>query len=161
MPDNSENKTSFKPLENKKILEYFNKCKDSIDATNRYMLRRSCMYIGTVLIFMLFLATLIVPDFKISIAHLLLVPLLGIYFLINLYIKTHNNISSRAASFLCILFYFILFILFIYRDMTSITDHVAMWFPLYLVVFPTVYISRMYKYGLFEFVLSIIFCISS
>ena len=36
-----------------------------------------------------------------------------------------------------------------------------MWFPLYLVVFPTVYIARMYKYGLFELSLIIIFCVSS
>ena len=147
--------------ENRKILEYFHKCKSSIEDTNRYMLRKSCMYISMCLIAMIFLAKLIVADFRLSIAHVLLVPLLIIYFTINMLTRRRLNLSPRLTDALCMSFYFTLFILFILRDMTSSANHQSMWFPLYLVVFPTVYIARMYKYGLFELALIIIFCIAS
>ncbi len=147
--------------ENRKILEYFGKCTETIENSNRYMLRKSCMYIAMCYIAMIFLGKIIVADFRLSIAHVLLVPLLTIYFLINLYTRKVEKLSAVTTEVLCITFYFVLFILFILRDMTSSADHQAMWFPLYLVVFPTVYITRMYKYGLFELTLVIIFCIAS
>ena len=147
--------------ENRIILEYFHKCKSSIEDTNRYMLRKSCMYISMCLIAMIFLANIIVADFKPSIAHGLLIPLLGIYFVINYFIRKYNITGSRLTDALCMAFYFTLFILFILRDMTSSPQHQSMWFPLYLVVFPTVYIARMYKYGLFELTLIIIFSVAS
>ncbi|WP_029322181.1 diguanylate cyclase [Butyrivibrio sp. AE3004] len=147
--------------ENKMIIEYFQKCKPAIEENNRYMLRKSCMYISMVLIVMIVVAKLLVPGFKISLAHYLLLPLLGVFFLINLYTKKKKIMPSVMTNVLCLTFYFILFILFIFRDMTSEPGWPAMWFPLYLVVFPTVYIARMYRYGIFEFVLVTIFCICS
>ncbi len=148
-------------MEHRKILEYFHECSSSIEESNRYMLRKSCMYISMCLIVMIFLANIIVSDFRLSLAHILLVPLLIIYFLINLYTSSHPIKSAGLSDSLCLIFYFTLFVLFILRDMTSSAQHQAMWFPLYLAVFPTVYIARMYKYGLFEGILILIFCTAS
>lgn len=119
------------------------------------------MYISMVLIAMIAIAYIVVPDFRISLAHIVLVPFLSIYFLINLYTRKRMDIAPAVSDLMCMAFYFILFIIFIYRDMTADPGKGAIWFPLFLMVFPTVYICRMYRYGIFELVLLIIFCTSS
>lgn len=147
--------------EYKLIREYFDKCKVSICESNRYSLRKSCMYISMVIVAMIIIAYLVVPDFRLSLAHVLLIPFLAIYFLINLFTRTKDNITPVVTDSLCLIFYFFLFIIFIYRDMTADPGMQAVWFPLFLMVFPTVYIARIYMYGLFEFILLIIFCTAS
>ncbi|WP_026666337.1 diguanylate cyclase [Butyrivibrio sp. FC2001] len=147
--------------EYKLILEYFDKCAHSIRESNKYSLRKACMYISMVTIAMIFIAKLVVPDFRISLAHLLLCPFLGLYYLINLYTRNKAIKSTTVSDIICLSFYFMLFIIFIFRDMTSDPGNQSIWFPLFLMVFPTVYIARMYKYGLFGILLVAIFCTAS
>ncbi|WP_408071607.1 diguanylate cyclase [Butyrivibrio sp. JL13D10] len=147
--------------EYKIICEYFDKCKQSISESNRYSLRKACMFISMVLVAMITIAYIAVPGFRISLAHFLLIPLMGIFFLINLYTRRLPPMPPAAVDIICLSFYFLLFSLFIYRDMASDPGQQAVWFPLFLMVFPTVYIAKMYWYGIFEFVLLTIFSVAS
>lgn len=64
------------------IRTYFQKCAEEVDTSNLYMLRHSTMWISLVFACMFLLAYLTIPRFIITPGHILLVPLLIVYFLI-------------------------------------------------------------------------------
>ncbi len=157
--ENSLNKRHLNPKHgNERIINYFRTCMPSIDDSNRYMMRKVCMYISMVYLLMLILALLMVPGFKITIAYYLMLPFVAISFLINLYTRKRTDIPTVWTSIICLSFYFWLHMIFIMMDVVSFPTQQALWFPLMLVVFPTLFIDRMYKYGIEELVIVTIFC---
>ncbi len=147
--------------ESKKIHDYFNKCLDSIDNNNRYMLRKSCMYISIVYLFMIALAYIVVPEFKINKFHFTMVPFLTLYYFINLNMKKRKNVSTLETSITCLSFYFLFSMHFLLIDVIESPDHSAMWFPLILVCFPTVFIDKIYKYLIEEIFVIVLFLCAS
>ena len=77
--------TKIYKRENKQILEYFHTCMDDINESNLFMLRKVCMYISVTYVSMIVIATIILDGFKLNIAHIMVFPLLGIFFFFNLY----------------------------------------------------------------------------
>ena len=152
----------FQKAENELILKYFAECMKTINRDNLYMLRKACMYTAWGAIFMPILGTLIVPGYKINIGHLLLIVLIIVYYNINRYTREHEwEISTNATGTICGLFYFALSCIFVYLDVTDISGAQAIWTPMLIVLFPMLYIDRMYKYGMEELAIIIIFGLTS
>ena len=141
------------------IKAYFNRCADDIDRINLYMLRRTCMWTSIVFIGMFFLASMIVPRFRLTSGHLLVVPLIIGYFFVNMYSRTHDNLPTSFSNFFCLFFYFSLGICLILMEMGAEPFQPSRWFPLLLVVFPVLFIDRQYRYGIEETVMFILYCL--
>ncbi len=147
--------------ENKQIRLYFETCSDSINEYNLYTLRKVCMYIAWIYVFLLILARLILVDFTITPAYVLVVPLLVVYYFINLKVRKMESLSTTATSIICLSFYFCLELVFLGMDIFSFPEYQAMWFPVLLLIFPNFYIDKMYKYGFEElFALSLFLFLS-
>ena len=139
---------------------FFARCADDIDRDNLLMLRRTCMWTAIVYIGMLFFALAVIPRFRFTIGHLLLVVLLVVFYFINLAHKKENKaIAAFNASFICLLFYFFLGICLILMEINEESVHPARWFPLLLMVFPVLYIDRQYKYGLQETFMILVYAV--
>jgi diguanylate cyclase (GGDEF)-like protein len=138
---------------------YFEKCADDIDRTNIYMLRKTCMWTSIVYVCMLFLAMLIIPRFKFTIGHMLLIPLLVVYFVINIHTRKQAKLKSATVNALCLMFFFCLCICFILMEINEETVHPSRWLPLMMMVYPALYIERHYKYGVQESIMLVIYCI--
>lgn len=147
--------------ENYQIRDYFKKCMPSIDKTNRYMLRKSCMYISCLYLVMASIAFFLVPDLKITIFSIGIVPLLVIYFFINLKTRNSGTVTTFQTSVMCLTFYFWVGLHFILIDVVANPDQPVRWFPLFLVCFPTVFIDRVFKYGIEETLMVILFIVAS
>ncbi len=143
---------------NRDIKDYFVRCSDSIDNSNHFMLRRVCMYLSIFYLSMLIFANLLLPEFRMTTAHWLLFPFLFVYFIINLLTRNRTDITTLQTSVMCLLFYFILCMIVIQIDMSEFPTLPSLWTPLVLIIFPTLFIDRMYKYGIEELV---IVCIST
>ncbi|MBE5842958.1 MAG: diguanylate cyclase [Butyrivibrio sp.] len=161
MDKNINTKSLSLKAENERIRNYFNTCMPSINSSNRYMLRKVCVYISMVYLALLILALFMVPGFKITIAYYLMVPFVFIFFVINFLTRKIPNISTLWTSIMCLSFYFWLHIIFIMMDVVSSNNQQALWFPLMLMIFPALFIDKMYKYGIEELILVIIFCVFS
>lgn len=148
--------------ENETICEYFDVCIATIDKDNLYMLRRVCMYISMVYAFLVGLALLIVPNFHMTFADILVIPIILIYFNVNLYTrKPTTHLSTNAVGLICGGFYLSMCLTYVLMDVVSHANSQAIWTPIALVVFPMVYIDRMYKYGIEELFIIIVFGILS
>ena len=142
--------------------EYFKLCMSDIDTSNLDNLRKVCMYISIVYVFMLALAVVAVPGFKITFAYWLVIPLLVIYYFINRYIQSSRvKLSTHAVGILCGAFYYAMCLIFMMMDVVSFPNSQALWTPLAIVVFPMLYNDKLYKYGITELVAVIAFCILS
>ncbi|SDI22188.1 diguanylate cyclase (GGDEF) domain-containing protein [Pseudobutyrivibrio sp. 49] len=142
---------------NEDIREYFSICMEAINEGNLYMLRRACMYISIIYLIMIGIALVFVPDFKISWVHVLMLPLMVVQYRVNLYIMRHGPISTKATGIVCCSFYFWLSMIFILIDTYVYSDKQAYFVPMLILVYPTLYIDRMYKYGWEEMVAAITF----
>ena len=142
---------------NADINEYFEVCMDSINEGNLYMLRRACMYISIIYLLMIVIALIFVPDFKISWVHILMLPLMVIQYRINVYLLNHGPVSSQVTVIVCCTFYFWLAMVFILIDTVVYFDKQAYFVPMLILVFPALYIDRMYKYGWEELVAAVTF----
>ena len=147
--------------ENGRIRDYFVKCSESIDTTNRYTLIKACMYFSIGYIFMVIYAYLIVPDFSVNKVHLSIIPFLVIYFFINLNYRSRNDISTLQTSVTCLFFYFYLAVHFILLDVVYNPNQTATWIPLIMICFPIVFIDHMIKYLLEEATVVLIFVATS
>ncbi len=148
--------------ENESISEYFDVCISTIDKDNLYMLRRVCMYVSMVYAFLVGLALLIVPNFRMTFADILVIPILLVYFNINLYTrKPTTHLSTNAVGLICGGFYLSMCLTYVLIDVISHSQSQAIWTPIALVVFPMVYIDKMYKYGIEELFIIIVFAILS
>ena len=144
-----------KELEEIKL--YFEKCAPDIDRSNLYMLRRSCMYTSIVFVCMLFFAVTVIPGFNVTSGHYLMAGMLAVYFVINIYTRTHENISTVMTAFLCLMFYFLVGLSFMLTEVHSnLTNHTR-WMPLLMMIFPVLYIDRWYKYIIEEAGLVIVY----
>lgn len=143
--------------ENKIIREYFETCMDRINQSNQYMLRKVCMYVAIVYVIMMPAALLFLPGFKITPLHWGMLPLLVVYYFINLHTRTKPFRNTHVTGFVCCGFFFFLSILFIFMDINGYSDGQAYWVPMLALVFPVLYIDRMYKYGFEELLALIIF----
>ena len=154
--------TEKSKVENQQIRTYFNECMDSINRSNLFMLRKVCMYTSLSLVFLPILASFIMEDYRITFAHLMIVALLCVYFFINLYIRKHEwDISTHVTGVTCGIFYFTLCFSFILMDTVAFPNSQCIWTPMIIVVFPMVYIDRMYKYGIEELIVITAFIILS
>ena len=148
--------------ENEMIREYFRDCLKIIDENNLYMLRKTCMYISMVYLVMFGIAYLMLPDFKISFSYLTLIPLLIIYFNVNLYVIKHQGeISTAKTAAICCTFYFWLGVVLSLMDVVASPNTQAIWLPIAVLVFPMIYIDRIYKYCFEEFVVLAIMLVMS
>ena len=148
--------------ENANIRAYFLSCIESIDKNNLYMLRRVNMYTAILYSCMLILASFLVPDFKMGLIHLSLVPLLVVMFIINLQTRKPNfYLSTNLTGILCCSFYFLLGLFMVVADVVAMPGRQAIWTPLFIVVFPMIYIDRVYKYGCEELALIAAFSVAS
>jgi diguanylate cyclase (GGDEF)-like protein len=129
---------------------YFKKCAVEIDRSNLYMLRRSCMYTSIVFVCMLFFAVTCIPGFNVTLGHILMAVMLIAYFFINALIRKRGSISTVQTATVCLFFYFLVGMSFILIEMLSnITNHTR-WLPLLLMIFPVLFIDRLYKYVIEE-----------
>ena len=142
---------------NADIAEYFEVCMEAINEGNLYMLRRACMYISIIYLVMIVIALIFVPDFKVHWVHVMMLPLMVIQYRVNVYILKHGPISTDATGVVCCTFYFWLAMVFILIDTVVYSDKQAYFVPMLILVFPVLYIDRMYKYGWEEFVAVVTF----
>ena len=148
--------------ENEQILEYFHTCMDEINERNLYMLRKICMYISFVYIFVLIATRILVPYFEFSKAHFLMFPLLTGFYFFNRYSRNNSHkLSTNIVGVLCITFYFILAIILIMLDTSTTLMTSIFWLPMLLMIFPIFYIDRMYKYGSFELIVIILYILQA
>ena len=144
--------------ENKKIKDYFEQCIGTINRGNLYMLRKVCMYTALCMVLLPILAFVLMPRYRLTFAHGMIVVLLMIYFGINMYIRKHEwEISTHVTGVVCGIFYFALCFSFILMDTVAFSEDQAIWTPMIIVVFPMVYIDRMYKYGVEELIVTVSF----
>lgn len=126
------------------------------------MLRKVCMYISMIYLFMLGLAYLVVPNFEMHFSYYLVIALLMVYFFVNLYTrKPTTDLTTDQVGYTCGAFYFAMVNIFVVMDVYATPNNPAMWAPLAMIVFPMVYIDRMYKYGVEEIIIVIIMGVQS
>lgn len=135
--------------ENEDIRDYFRLCIKNIDRDNLYMLRKVCMYISMVYLLMYVLAVIVLPNFEMTWIYYLVLPLICVYFFINLYTRKKTTVlSTNTVGNLCGVFYFLMCLIFILMDVFGTSGSMALWTPISMIVFPMVYIDRMFKYGI-------------
>ena len=140
------------------IKVYFNKCADDIDRTNMFMLRRTCMWTSIVFIGMFFLAYAMVPGFKLTPGHFLFFPLTIGFFFVNMYSRSHEHLPTSFCNFFCLFYFFMLELCLILMEISSPPFQPSRWFPLFLVVFPVLFIDRQYRHGIEETVMFVVYC---
>ena len=139
----------------KEIREYFDKCSDEIDKSNLFMLRRVCMYTSLIIIGMMALSYILVPGFKITAGHFTMFFVLGMYLLINSYTR-RKSITGFRAKVICLSYYTLMCAAFIALDI-SFAERPIIWLPIAIMVFPVIYIDRLYLYGFEETVAACIY----
>jgi len=146
--------------ENAQFKTYFQQCMENIDKSNLYMMRKVCMYTSIIYSLLLILAHFVVPSFKIHGVHFLIIPLMVVYYFINLHLrKPWVHISTHMTGIICGIFYFSLVIIIMLFDAVAVSERPAVWTPLVIALFPMVYIDKMYKYGCEELIAIIIYAI--
>lgn len=148
--------------DNQIIRKYFRECMDTIDDNNLYMLRKACMYISIVYIFMLIISGFLLDNFHMSLVHLLPVPLLVIYFFVNIYtLKHRGQISTAKTAAICCTFYFFLGVILAAVDIFEAPAGQTIWLPVAVIALPMLFIDRTYKYCFEEAVVLAILLIFS
>lgn len=146
--------------ENAQIRTYFKECIENVNKSNLYMMRKVCMYTSIIYSLLLILAHFVVPSFKIHGVHFLIIPLMIVYYFINLHLrKPWVHISTHMTGIICGIFYFSLVIIIMLFDAVAVSERPAVWTPLVIALFPMVYIDKMYKYGCEELIAIIIYAI--
>ncbi|SDB51550.1 diguanylate cyclase (GGDEF) domain-containing protein [Pseudobutyrivibrio sp. YE44] len=150
--------TKMHKRENKQILEYFHTCMDDINEANLFMLRKVCMYVSITYLVVLVLGFSMVRGYGLTLGHILIFPLLIVYFFFNLYARNNGKkIHTNLVGIICCSFYFLLACAFIYIDIFSKGLSDNFWTTMLVLVFPTLYIDRMYKYGTEELLVVVIY----
>ncbi|SHI94905.1 GGDEF domain-containing protein [Pseudobutyrivibrio xylanivorans] len=144
------------------IKRYFAECLPSIDDNNLHMLRKACMYISMVYVVMIIVGKLLLEDFTLSIEHFGMIPLMAIYFNINLYTLRHKGeISTAKTAAICCTFYFFLGVVLGLIDVFDSPTGQSLWLPIACMGLPMIFIDRIYKYAFEEaVVLSIMLTMS-
>ena len=140
------------------IKEYFEKCSKDIDRNNLFMLRRVCMYTSIVYLTMAIIAKFIVPGFSFNPGHIMLIPILFIYLIINMHTRKNPDIHGLKSRVICLVYYFLMSVALIGVDLFTPPSRPVLWFPLVMMVFPVLYIDRQYKYGLYETFMVLFYC---
>ena len=146
---------------NEEIQEYFDVCMDAINEGNLYMLRRACMYISVIYLIMLLIAVAFVPNFRVTWVHIMMLPLMVIQYRVNVFVINKGIRDTNITGIICCTFYFWLAMVFITIDTVIYFDKQAYFLPMLILVFPALYIDKMYKYGWEELVVTIIFSVFS
>ena len=146
---------------NDEIKEYFMTCMDSINEGNLYMIRRACKYISITYLFMILIAYITVPDFAVTTPHILMLPLMLFYYRVNLSVLRAETVSTNMTALICCSFYFLLGVVFTLIDTITYSDKQAYFFPMLILVFPVLYIDKVFKYGIEELGSIVIFTICS
>ncbi|MCR5416446.1 MAG: GGDEF domain-containing protein [Pseudobutyrivibrio sp.] len=132
------------------IRAYFKQCSEDIKIKNLYMLRRACMYLSIFYIVVLVLTAKLIPNYQIKIFDFLIIPLVLVYYFINSYTMKHEKeMSYMQTRVVCGIFYAFLTGIFILLDTFILPENDAFWIPMYMLIFPFVYIDRVYKYGIY------------
>lgn len=147
---------------NELIRKYFRECLPTINDNNLYMLRKLCMYISMVYFIMIIISKLVLSDYKFFLPDLLVIPLIMVYFNINLYTMKHRGqISTGKTAAICCTFYFILGVILAIIDVYKAPAGQAIWLPIAVMALPMIFIDRIYKYAFEEMVvLSILLILS-
>ncbi|SDB51540.1 diguanylate cyclase (GGDEF) domain-containing protein [Pseudobutyrivibrio sp. YE44] len=144
------------------IRQYFRECLETINDNNLYMLRKTCMYIALVYCLMLVIVNCLISSFTITWPHLLIIPLLLVYFNVNLYtLKHRGEISTGKTAAICCSFYFLLGVYLGIIDVFQSVSTQALWLPIAVIALPMIFIDRIYKYGFEELVVLSIMLILS
>jgi len=140
------------------IHEYFESCRESIDESNLFMLRKACKNISILYLIMIGIALAFVPGFRITLPHLIMLPLMVMYYLINLNIlREGGTLGTTAAYLTCYGFYLGLALVFITIDTITYPNIQAFFLPMLMLVYPALFIDRMWKYGVEELIILAIF----
>ncbi len=147
---------------NELIRKYFRECLPTINDNNLYMLRKLCMYISMVYVIMIVIGKVVLDDFSFTIPDALVIPLIMVYFNINLYTMKHRGeISTGKTAAICCTFYFILGVILAIIDVYKAPAGQAIWLPIAVMALPMIFIDRIYKYAFEEaVVLSILLVLS-
>ncbi|SDI22294.1 diguanylate cyclase (GGDEF) domain-containing protein [Pseudobutyrivibrio sp. 49] len=144
------------------IKRYLWECLPSIDDNNLHMLRKACMYISMVYVGMIIVGELLLEDFTFSIEHCGMIPLMIVYFFVNLYTLRHRGeISTAKTAAICCTFYFFLGVDLALIDVFDSPTGQALWLPLACIGLPMIFIDRIYKYAFEESVVLSIMLIMS
>jgi diguanylate cyclase (GGDEF)-like protein len=147
---------------NDTIRQYFRECLDIVNDQNLFMLRKACMYISIVYLVMLVIAGLLFQTIHFSPVYLSPIPLLAIYFRINLYTMRHRGeIGTGQTAAICCTFYFFLGVILSLIDCYEAPAGQAIWLPVAVIALPMIFIDRIYKYGFEEFVVLTIMLVMS
>lgn len=139
------------------IRKYFRDCLPTINDNNLFMLRKACMYMSLIYIFMEFFVRFVLYEFRFSLPYFLVIPLMLVYFNINLYtLKHRGKISTGKTAAICCTFYFFLGVILGLVDVYEAPAGQALWLPLAVIALPMIFIDHMYKYGFEEAVVLII-----
>ena len=135
------------------IKQYFRECMETIDDNNLYMLRKTCMYCSIVYVLMIVIEKFLFKNFIISVPSLLFIPLIVVYFNINLYTMRHRGeISTGKTAAICCSYYFCLGVILGLIDVFEAPAGQALWLPIAVIGLPMIFIDRIYKYGFEELV---------
>lgn len=141
-----------------RIHEYFEACRESIDESNLFMLRKACKNISILYLIMIGIALAFVPGFRITFPHLIMLPLMVLYYMINLNIlREGGTLGTTSANLTCYGFYLGLALVFITIDTITYPNIQAYFLPMLLLVYPALFIDRMWKYGVEELIILVIF----
>ena len=144
------------------IKRYFLECLPSIDDYNLHMLRKACMYISMVYIIMIIVGEILLEDYTLSVEHFGIIPLMIIYFNVNLYTLRHRGeISTAKTAAICCTFYFFLGVVLGIIDVFDSPTGQSLWLPIACMGLPMIFIDRIYKYAFEEAVVLSIMLVMS
>lgn len=151
----SRSKLSFKQQQ-KIIYEYFRKASDTIHYQNKVALERVCRRAIIVYSILLFVAFFILPIIEPRIEFVIAVPGLVIVYFFNRYLMKNENIPPIVTSITCLSFYFGFSLFLIMLDTVLNPDKQTLWIPLFMMLFPSLYINKLYQYAFEEVIMMII-----
>lgn len=119
--------------------EYFKAAQEEISATNLEVLQAVSLLAMALCALFLLITPLVILNWRTTPQHLLLVPVLGVYFLYARYLKSRSHTSPRAITVSCLLFMCILYAFIITIDVLPYPQGPSSFMPLLIIVIPVLF----------------------
>lgn len=145
-------KMSFKEQQ-QIIFKYFRQAADSIQYQNKEALGRVCRRATIVYSILLFVAFFILPIIEVRPAYVLAIPGLLIIYALNSYLMKNKEIPPIVTSITCLTFYFVFSLFLVMLDTVLNPDKQTLWIPLFMMLFPSLYINKLYQYAIEELIM--------
>ncbi|WP_051197514.1 ATP-binding protein [Butyrivibrio sp. MB2005] len=138
---------------------YFELCEKDIVKTNMSVQRKMSIVVAAIFLAMIIISKVIIRGFIIHSLYYLLFAFIIAFFITN-QILVNKKLSFKACRRESLVAYGILYLGCIFIDsMTAGPETPSVLFPFFLIIFVAIYIDRLKIYILFEFTLSVIFCV--